>query len=639
MPDPVSTATSYLGTPYVYGGNTCNGLDCSGLVKQAYPNLPRTAHEQYSATQRLSDVTQLQKGDLVFLHGTQKGLGPNDASHVGIYDGAGNVIHASSAKGKVISVPLSQFTASKNFFGFGRPGTSSMPKPPTKAAGLATQPQTAPAPANLSGVTDADGNLDPSAFLAAALSQRQGGADLPFYTPYAPVQHTTFNPWYDPSNPDMGPQSFAWTTPSLADQRNQAEQDALKNQVTPAEQEQARLKSIANLYKAQADVIKNHPTPQYNVPDLPPLPERQYADIPNRPAPGFDPLSSGLAALAGLVDPQRAGQYGTAPMQAAMGVADQQYQDRLRNYELATQQLNQQYQDAMTGYNANVAHNQQVAAAQYQNAMAANQQGLQSGNLDALSGNSTEQANTLGGFIPREQAAAKSALDAQQASRTIGEQLQQNAATTQYNLGQQQRDNQVLRDLLNYGRGVYGSQQKLQGTEDTNESHEKIGAAHDKSREAAAKTRADALVQAATVRANAVGNKIHTDVSKLPPQVRDQIQRLGQVWANSEKEVTHAYRDAEKAFSTDLKADPSKHDEYLQNYVQPFAVRAAGYQQQYEQALQNAAKSVPAPPPVKGKGNPAPAPRQAPPAGQNPAPRPNTLPPGFSNVRIVPAHP
>ena len=41
MPDPVQTATSFLGTPYKWGGNECGvGVDCSGLVKASYPNLP-----------------------------------------------------------------------------------------------------------------------------------------------------------------------------------------------------------------------------------------------------------------------------------------------------------------------------------------------------------------------------------------------------------------------------------------------------------------------------------------------------------------------------------------------------------------------------------------------------------------------
>jgi cell wall-associated NlpC family hydrolase len=91
MPDPISTAKSFLGTPYVWGGASLSGVDCSGFVQQVYPSLPRVAHLQYNATQRFSDPAQLQSGDLVFLHGTQHNPPvPADwASHVGIYDGAG----------------------------------------------------------------------------------------------------------------------------------------------------------------------------------------------------------------------------------------------------------------------------------------------------------------------------------------------------------------------------------------------------------------------------------------------------------------------------------------------------------------------------------------------------------------------
>src|ERR1700738_1623071 len=105
MPDPVQTATSFLGTPYKWGGNECGvGVDCSGLVKASYPNLPRTAAAQYLATNRIG-AGDLSGGDLIFLQNTNPawagnpGVKPGLASHVGIYDGQGGVIVAPTTGG------------------------------------------------------------------------------------------------------------------------------------------------------------------------------------------------------------------------------------------------------------------------------------------------------------------------------------------------------------------------------------------------------------------------------------------------------------------------------------------------------------------------------------------------------------
>lgn len=194
--DPVATANSYLGTPYVFGGQSKSGIDCSGLVQQAYPSLPRVAHLQKQATTPITDPTQLQRGDLVFLHNTQHNPPvPSDwASHVGIYDGSGNVIHAGVSKG-VSSVPLSYFTNSPNFYGYGRvPGSPTMPTPKskaTKSTGLASVPQPQasqnPQPSDPSAAFNPGGGIDPVAYLQQIMgSRQQGGMSLP-YDPYSPT--------------------------------------------------------------------------------------------------------------------------------------------------------------------------------------------------------------------------------------------------------------------------------------------------------------------------------------------------------------------------------------------------------------------------------------------------------------------
>lgn len=97
----VSRAAKYKGVPYVFGGTTTNGFDCSGYVQYVFKDckakLPRLADEQ--ALQGIF-VTQkqLRPGDLVFFTTYAAG-----ASHVGIYAGDGQFWSASSSKGVMLS--------------------------------------------------------------------------------------------------------------------------------------------------------------------------------------------------------------------------------------------------------------------------------------------------------------------------------------------------------------------------------------------------------------------------------------------------------------------------------------------------------------------------------------------------------
>ncbi len=84
----VAIAEQYLGVPYVWGGASPDGFDCSGLVMYVYAqlgvSLPHNALMQYNALPHVP-TSDLEPGDLVFFYGF---------GHVGIYIGGGMIIHA-----------------------------------------------------------------------------------------------------------------------------------------------------------------------------------------------------------------------------------------------------------------------------------------------------------------------------------------------------------------------------------------------------------------------------------------------------------------------------------------------------------------------------------------------------------------
>lgn len=91
----VECAKKYLGIPYVYGGSSTSGFDCSGLVqyvtRECGYSIARTASKQYNYGTYV-EKEDLQPGDLVFFANTYT----SGISHVGIYAGDGQFIHAPS---------------------------------------------------------------------------------------------------------------------------------------------------------------------------------------------------------------------------------------------------------------------------------------------------------------------------------------------------------------------------------------------------------------------------------------------------------------------------------------------------------------------------------------------------------------
>ena len=94
----------YLDTPYKYGGNSKDGIDCSAFTQNLYrdvlaTDLMRSARLQFSQGKSVSSKQDLQFGDLVFFN-TRQRVKPG---HVGIYIDNNLFAHASTSKGVTIS--------------------------------------------------------------------------------------------------------------------------------------------------------------------------------------------------------------------------------------------------------------------------------------------------------------------------------------------------------------------------------------------------------------------------------------------------------------------------------------------------------------------------------------------------------
>ncbi|MBN1319439.1 MAG: C40 family peptidase [Thermoleophilia bacterium] len=89
----ISYAMDYLGVPYVWGGSSPRGFDCSGLVQHVYAkvgiSLPHSSRMQYDCGTPVSQG-QLRAGDLIFYY--------NPIQHVAIYMGDGKIIHATGSQ-------------------------------------------------------------------------------------------------------------------------------------------------------------------------------------------------------------------------------------------------------------------------------------------------------------------------------------------------------------------------------------------------------------------------------------------------------------------------------------------------------------------------------------------------------------
>ncbi len=112
-------AENFLGVPYVYGGETPSGFDCSGLVKYVYNHfgisIARCSADQYAKSVTKISRSNLNIGDLIFFSGNTAGV----VGHVAIYAGNGMFIHAPSPGKSVQYDSLDSSYYSSHYIGCG----------------------------------------------------------------------------------------------------------------------------------------------------------------------------------------------------------------------------------------------------------------------------------------------------------------------------------------------------------------------------------------------------------------------------------------------------------------------------------------------------------------------------------------
>ena len=119
-------AKSFLGTPYVWGATGPSKFDCSGFTQWVYRDvgitIPRVSKDQARVGEYIS-YNDLKRGDMVFFDTKKHRSGK--VTHVGIYLGNGNFIHASSAGKKVVIYNFNRKNFYKKRFLWGRRVTNS----------------------------------------------------------------------------------------------------------------------------------------------------------------------------------------------------------------------------------------------------------------------------------------------------------------------------------------------------------------------------------------------------------------------------------------------------------------------------------------------------------------------------------
>lgn len=167
--DVVQAALAYKGVPYVLGGESKSGIDCSGLVQAAFGNLgisvPRLVHEQQTVGQEVGSLKDAKPGDLIVLNGSD---------HIAIWMGDGTAIHA-PYPGRTVSVQKAWFDD----------GDITTIRRVVPASGDAPAPAASGVPAAALGAGAGAGGIADATVLKASAMLATSGADVGLYSPTA----------------------------------------------------------------------------------------------------------------------------------------------------------------------------------------------------------------------------------------------------------------------------------------------------------------------------------------------------------------------------------------------------------------------------------------------------------------------
>ena len=175
----VADAKKYLGVPYVWGGESKSGIDCSGLVQAAFGDLgvklPRTAAEQQQVGQAVPSLSQAQPGDLLFFG--------QPAYHVAIYLGNNQLIE-SPEPGKTVHITdVYQAPTSIRRIAASDASTAAAPAGSLSPAQLTAAGMT-PAVASYAGqFASAEAKYHLPAGLLAAVAQQESGGNAQAVSP------------------------------------------------------------------------------------------------------------------------------------------------------------------------------------------------------------------------------------------------------------------------------------------------------------------------------------------------------------------------------------------------------------------------------------------------------------------------